>query len=97
MAPAYLSADTLREAVQRLGASDAQPTIADWLVFKRALVLARTAAPAGATVPSDVETGLNNEFFQAAIRDAVGCVLPGAAPGSGQPFFSPFAFVRGRS
>lgn len=29
MASAYLSPDTLREAVQRLGASDAQPTIAD--------------------------------------------------------------------
>lgn len=95
MASAYLSPDTLREAVQRLGASDAQPTIADWLVFKRALVLARsTGTAAGTPAPSEVETGLSNESFQAAIRDAVGCVVPGAAPTSGAPFFSPFAFGR---
>lgn len=62
MAPSYLFADTLRETVQRLGASDAQPTIADWLVFKRALVLARAAAPPGSPVPQDVETGLNNDW-----------------------------------
>lgn len=90
----YLSADTLRGAIECLGASDAQPTIADWLVFKRALVLVRAAAAAGTPPPTEVETGLASESFQAAIRDAVGCVMPGAQPVPRAPFFSPFAFAR---
>ncbi len=90
MGPSYLSAETLRDAVNHLGDSDAKATIADWLVFKRALVLTRQDAPASLAV----ETGLENKPFQLAIAQVTGRFPPGAPVGSGQPFFSPFAYRR---
>jgi hypothetical protein len=83
----FLAADTLKEAVQRLGGSIAQGAITDFLIFKRALVNARRSSPKA----KDVETGLENPTFQEAIREFTSCV-PVGTPNTwaGPPFFSPF-------
>jgi len=87
----YLAADTLHETVERLGSSGANPTLTDWLVFKRALVNTQKTSPKAVAVA----TGLESRPFQDAIIEVAGCAQAGNALGwTGQPFFSPFGFAR---
>jgi len=88
----YLNAKTLSTAVKRLAMSLAKPTLSDYLIFKRALVLARRAAKSGAT-PAAVETGTTNKSFQDAITDLTACDIQGGS-WTGPPHFSPFGAER---
>jgi len=87
--PSYLASQTLRNAIDRLGDSIAQPRVADYLVFKRALMNTRRTAPKA----DAVETGMENKPFQEAITEFAACA-PGSTTWTGSPFFSPFGSKR---
>jgi hypothetical protein len=74
--PLYLSQQTLKEAISRLGTSSAQSSYGDYLVFKRALKLTHTTASGnGETMPNMVVTGTASEPFLQAHID-VGLRVP---------------------
>jgi hypothetical protein len=87
----FLAADTLRDAVERLGDCVAQGAVADYLVFKRALVNTKS----GSRTATTVTTGLESKPFQDAITELAACSVPGTT-WNGQPFFSPFGWSRDR-
>lgn len=99
----YLSQETIKGAVDRLGTSRAQSALCDFLVFKRALIRAnevsdRTEVSAtikGSSVRGPavtaVVTGTRAEHYVAAIADLAGVADPDA---SERPFFSPFGARR---
>jgi hypothetical protein len=86
----YLSPETIRDAVARLGESRAQSALVDYLIFKRALVLANQDATRGDVV-SQVKTGTKAEHFVAAIEELTGVA---DASDSSRPYFSPFGSRR---
>ncbi|MGE0397188.1 MAG: McrB family protein [Kofleriaceae bacterium] len=78
----FLAAETLKEVVERLGASLAKSSVTDFLIFKRALT---QGAKAKTTY---VETGLENATFQAAISE----MAEPQVGWNGPPYFSPFGW-----
>lgn len=89
----YLDEATLGAAVIRLGESRAISTLADYLVFKRALVLARAQAPADQPAPTAVVTGTASVPFTTAVLEVAGIAVGGLG-WSGSPYFSPFGYSR---
>jgi len=68
----YLSPEIIQSAVDRLGKSCATPTLTDFLIFKRALVLERQDARANSIDPESVETvttGTLKQTFVQAVFD----------------------------
>lgn len=62
--PLYLSQQTLKDAIVRLGMSDAQSSYGDYLVFKRAFKLVRDdASKKETTLPDIVITGTGSAYF----------------------------------
>lgn len=92
----FISSTTIKGAVQRLAVSSASSTLADYLIFKRALRLAHEAAgEAPARVPDSVATGMRSPLFVQAINELTLCVEPehvGRTPG--HPYYSPFGSKR---
>ena len=82
----FVNANTLRDAVRRLGGSRAKSSLSDYLVFKRALVLTRKTDPSALAVT----TGTESDAFQRAIKEVASATSNGAQVWTGQPFFSPF-------
>ena len=82
----YLSRGTIREAVDRLGSSRAKSALTDYLVFKRALVIANENADAPVRA---VVTGTQAPDFQAAIDE-----LTSVAEGDDRPYYAPFGARR---
>ena len=82
----YLSRGTIRDVVERLGRSRAKSALTDYLVFKRALVIANAAAdePVMAVV-----TGTQAPDFLAAINE-----ITRVAEGDDRPYFAPFGARR---
>ncbi len=74
--PQYLSHLTLKDAISRLGISSGQTSIADYLVFKRALRLTRLANPSADPALDTVVTGTQSESFFQAHLDVALCLLP---------------------
>lgn len=83
----YLSQETIRNAVERLGQSRANSALTDYLVFKRALVLANMRAD-GVTVET-VVTGLRAPDYVKAVDE-----LTRVADEGERPHFSPFGARR---
>lgn len=92
----YVSETALAEAVERLGKCRAIPTLCDYLIFKRALVLARQdAQQAGGPEPDVVVTGTSTPSFVKAVTQVAATVPPGQAnTWAGPPFYSPFGSSR---
>lgn len=88
----YLSQETIEDAVHQLGDSRAQSSLVDYLIFKRALVLANQAAPDGQPVTS-VVTGTKATHYVDAIEELAGI---GQAAGMAHAYFSPFGARRDR-
>lgn len=84
---AYLSRETIKGAVERLGLSRGQSALTDYLVFKRALVLANESAT-NAPITS-VVTGTKSEPYVRAIEE-----LARVDDVDDRPFFSPFGARR---
>lgn len=82
----YLPADLIKDAIDRLGKSRAQPKLFDYLIFKRALELSGGAS-------GRVVTGMANQDFQQAIREWA-LVRPTTDPGS--HYFNPFGASRSK-
>ena len=56
--PVYISEQTLRDAVERLGVCSAKPSLMDYLIFKRALILTKEAQrQAGEPEGDEIVTG----------------------------------------
>ena len=70
----YLSKQTLKEAIGRLGICSAQASLGDYLVFKRALQIARSTTIRSG-VGDTVVTGIRSESFLSAHID-VGLWVP---------------------
>lgn len=86
MTSSYLSPATIKEAVDRLGASRAQSILLDYLIFKRAQLIAEDhGAP--------VVTGTRSEPYVAAIDELSRVASPTE---SELPYFSPFGARRDR-
>ena len=83
----YLSRETIRPAVERLGQSRAISALTDYLVFKRALIRANKTAN-GEPVET-VVTGLRASDYVAAVDE-----LTRVAEGDDRPYFSPFGARR---
>lgn len=93
----YLSQQTLKEAVDRLSISAVQSSLADYLIFKRALKNAKYAArEASDPEPSSVVTGMRSEPFVRAIEEFTLRVPPGSEDPRtlDNPYFLPFASKR---
>ena len=84
----FLSVETIKDAVARLGQSRAQSALVDYLIFKRALLL--TNRTAGPTV-TQIKTGTRSTEFVTAIRQLTGVADPSD---SSRPYFSPFGARR---
>jgi hypothetical protein len=82
----FLPPDVIKDAVNRLGESRAQPKLFDYLIFKRALELSGGSS-------SQVVTGMGNAQFQQAIREWA-LVRPTAAPGN--HYFNPIGAARSK-
>ncbi len=82
----YLSAELIKQAVERLGESRAQPKLVDYLILKRALHLVGGAG-------SQVVTGMSSPTFQQAVHEWVQ-VRPLSA--TGMHFFNPFGAARSK-
>lgn len=71
--PRFLSQQTLKGAVKRLAASEAASSLADYLIFKRALKRlsdeAQQEGAAPATQPPHVVTGMRSKAFVGAINE----------------------------
>lgn len=80
----YLPPDLIKQAVDRLGASRAQPKLLDYLIFRRALI---NSGGQGA----QVVTGMTSPPFQQAIREWAR-VRPDTGPAP--HFFNPFGSAR---
>lgn len=66
----YLSQQTLKAAVDRLSIASMQTSLADYLIFKRALQNVRTAARTyGNEEPTEVVTGIRSEPYVQAIEE----------------------------
>lgn len=87
----YISTETLRSAVGRLGQSLAKGSLTDYLIFRRALKNARAKTPAA----DSVVTGLGSAPFQTAIAEVTACAS-GGLKWNGEPHFSPFGSARDR-
>lgn len=98
--PLYLSQRNLKEAVDRLAVSSASSRLGDYLVFKRALKLARQAArDAGLNEPSAVVTGTKAPSFVQAIEE-LALRLPrawGDPNVIGNPYYIPFGSMRDKT
>lgn len=82
----YLSQETIRAAVERLGQSRANSALTDYLVFKRALVRANANADGE---PGPIVTGTRATDYVAAINE-----LTRVADGDDRPYFAPFGARR---
>ena len=67
----FVSAETLKDAIDRLGESRAKSTVADYLIFKRALLLAKRESTDSRRV-TRVTTGLKAREFVTAITQLTG-------------------------
>lgn len=68
--PLYLAQVTLNEVVARLAVSSISSSLADYLIFKRALKIAQDLAKeAGSLEPSSVVTGTKSAPFMHAIEE----------------------------
>src|SRR5262245_6537325 len=68
--PLYLSQQTLKESVERLTTCTATSSLADYLIFKRALKVATQAALAAKRPPpTAVVTGMKASAFVQAIEE----------------------------
>lgn len=83
----FLSPATIRSAVERLGDSRSQSALVDFLIFKRALILARDENPES----DSVVTGTRSTPYTSAI-DRLAKVAETAD--SDRPYFSPFGARR---
>lgn len=92
----FISSTTIKGAVQRLAVSSASSSLADYLIFKRALRLAQEAArDAPGPVPDSVATGMRSPLFVQAINELTLCVeLEHVGHTSGHPYYSPFGSKR---
>jgi len=92
----YLSVQTLRDAVERLGVCSAKPSLGDYLIFKRALILTREAQrEAGETESDEVVTGIKSTPFVQAINQLT-LRSAGAEDleNSTNPYYVPFGSMR---
>lgn len=83
----YLTQETIKDALVRLGQSRAKPLLLDYLVFKRAQV------EAGDDAAAPVVTGITADAFMSAIVQLAR--VQDAATGTDR-FFSPFGYTRDR-
>ena len=88
----YLSPETIKDAVARLGESRAQSALIDYLIFKRALLLANSTSEDGKPV-TQVKTGIRATHFVTAVSELTGIH---DATDSSRPYFSPFGARRDR-
>src|SRR5690349_9333667 len=95
--PLYASEQSLKEAVDRLAISTGTSSLTDFLIFKRALKIAKdTARQAKISEPDAVITGMRSESFVKAIEEFTLTVPPGSAdPRSIEnPYYLPFGSKR---
>lgn len=92
----YLDAETIESAIEELSNCSAAPTLTDYLVFKRALVIAQTSAVENdEPSPQVVVTGTTSTAFAAAVDEVAATALPDmGSTWRGQPYFSPFGAAR---
>lgn len=83
----YLSQETIRGAVDRLGSSRAQSILMDYLIFKRALLNVQDEVPSA----TSVVTGVRSAPFVKAIDELARVNDPEISP---LPYFSPFGAKR---
>lgn len=94
-----MSPDTLREAVHRLGESSSSSSLADYLVFRRALEIRKhEAAALEAPPPTEVITGIKSPHFVKAIEQLTGCAPDSVAIKEREnPYFVPFGALRDKT
>ena len=95
--PLYLSQQTLKEALDRLGICAAGSSLADYLIFKRALKIAADAArTASSPEPTSVVTGTRAAAFVQAIEEFTLRVLRGSSDPRDveNPYYLPFGSKR---
>lgn len=95
--PLYLSQQTLREALDRLGTCAATSSLADYLIFKRALKITADAAKStGSPEPDSVLTGTKATAFVQAIEEFTLRVPRGSADPKDveNPYYLPFGSKR---
>lgn len=93
----FLSSQTLNGAVYRLSVSAAQSSLADYLIFKRALKLRKDeAAASGEPEPQSVVTGTKSRHFVTAIDEFALRVPPEGADVRTleNPYYLPFGSRR---
>ena len=86
----FLSLETIKAAVERLGQSRANSSLVDYLIFKRALVLANEEAQVPGTV-TQVKTGVRSPHFVSAVNKLTRIDEEGS---SQTPYYSPFGAWR---
>lgn len=93
--PLFLTADAIKNAIEGLASAGIAPSLTDYLIFKRAFVVASNAARAnGDAVPDSVTTGTSTPTFVTAVHEVAGTSAPSASTWDGQTFFSPFGANR---
>jgi hypothetical protein len=92
----YLDAETIDSAIEELSQCSATPTLTDYLVFKRALVIAKASAvDKDEPAPAAVVTGTTSSAFVDAVNEVAATVRPDMESAwEGQPYFSPFGAAR---
>lgn len=95
--PIYLSTPTVSNAVDRLAESSASSKVADFLIFKRALVIARLEAVANdEPEPTSIVTGLRSKAFVQAINEFTSCYQTNDR-NSDNPYYVPFGSRRDKT
>ena len=89
--PSYLSSSTVKDAVDRLGLSRAQSVLADYLIFKRAIVLSNAGATSKDSHLTSVVTGTRAKNYVDAIDQLTRVE---SSEHSFRPYFSPFGARR---
>lgn len=98
--PSYLSQQTLKEAIERLSNSSATSSLADFLIFKRALrIAAEESRATGRQEPTSVVTGIKAATFVQAIEELTMRVPRGGTEGKemDNPYYLPFGAKRDKT
>ncbi|WP_028047626.1 hypothetical protein [Cellulomonas sp. URHE0023] len=92
----YLSAESIKAALDALGISRALPALTDYLIFKRAVVI--QAGDPDFDLPQEVRTGKKSEPFLTAVREMAAWRDDlEVAPEEGSPYLKPFGYDRDKT
>jgi hypothetical protein len=92
----YLGSQTIKAAVDRLAVSTANSSLADYLIFRRALRIATDlVVDQGEEAPGSVVTGTKAIPFVRAVQEMTLCIpASDLADAKGHPYYSPFGALR---